>query len=188
VDESGTEVKFDKVLQGSHLIMRSANSKYELEYHFFPSHGSVKVIKADDKYAFLYEGPIGGEQEGTDKDKWVTKDGKENGKLCSNTECSSPFIYFVDSNPKDTQVWYIGVKGMTPGMGGDSYPVADSMVVVSYGRFGSWPNDKRALSGTEAVSVFGFHSKAADHTTISSFIDARLAAPFTAGPATGVLP
>lgn len=190
VDETGKDVAFPAsgALTGNHLIMRSANSKYELEYHFFASHAAIKIIKADDKYAFLYEGPIGGEQEATSKDKWVLKDGTANGKLCTNTECASPFIYFEDSDPKDTQVFYIGAKDTTPGMGGDAYIQEGNMVVVSYGRFGSYPNDKRALTGTAAVGVFGFHSKAAGHATISSFITSRLADPFTAAPVTGVVP
>ncbi|MBN2575631.1 MAG: hypothetical protein JXP73_13785 [Deltaproteobacteria bacterium] len=188
VDETGKDVPFTSVLTGSHLIMRSANTKYELEYHFFASHAAIKIIKAADKYAFLYEGPIGGEQEGTDKDKWVLKDGQANGKLCSTTECFSPFIYFEDSNTKDTQVWYIGAKDGTPGKGGDAYVQASNMVVVSYGRFGSYPNDLRAWEGTQAVGVFGFHSKSAGHAAIASFIDARLADPFNEAPTAGVMP
>ncbi|MDT0687401.1 hypothetical protein [Autumnicola psychrophila] len=190
VDENGEDVAFgpDGVLKGQHLRMRSANETYELEYHFFPSHVAIKVIKAEDAYAFLYEGPIGGEMEGPDVDKWYFKDGTENGQLCSASECFSPFIYFLDTDPKDTQVFYMGVDNQTEGVGGESYVQADNMVVVSYGRVGTWPNDNRSLTGTEAISVFGFHSKDAGHDDISNFIEARLADPFTAADPEGVKP
>ncbi len=190
VDENGNDVAFDAegVLKGQHLRMRSENSTYELEYHFFRSHAAIRVIRADDAYAFLFEGPIGGEQEGTDVDKWVLQDGSENGRLCSNSECYSPFIYFKDNDPNDTQIWYIGAKDTTPGHGGDSYVQSGNMVVVSYGRYGSYPNDLRRLEGTESSSVFGFYSKAAGHEQIVAFIQARLAEPFTAGDVTAVTP
>jgi hypothetical protein len=48
------------------------------------------------------------------------------------------------------------------------------MVIFSYGR----ENDERALSGTEAVSVFGFLSKGLGHENIDTFIKSRLEDPF----------
>ncbi|MBU1819971.1 MAG: DUF1593 domain-containing protein, partial [Bacteroidetes bacterium] len=72
VDAKGIDVVFNDKLEGDHLIMRSANASYEVEYHFFPSHAAIKVLKADNKYAFLFEGPIGGEQEASvEKDYYV---------------------------------------------------------------------------------------------------------------------
>ena len=168
--------------------MRSANDTYEIEYHFFMSHIAIEVIRADDKYAFLYEGPIGGEMEGTNVDKWVTKDGVENGTLCGATSCPSPFIYYEDSDPNDTQVFYMGAGNMTAGIGGEGYVQANNMVVVSFGRVGTYPNDNRSLEGTEPFAVFGFFSKATGHEAISTFIDARLADPFTPADDTGVMP
>jgi hypothetical protein len=159
--------------------MRSFNSKYETEYHFFKTHVAMKIIKADDKYAFLYEGPIGGEQ--TSADKWVFKDGSENKKsMCSMTACVTPYIYFVDPDAKDTQLWYVGTDKLTAGVGGDSYIHSAGMVVVSFGRSGSYPNDTRKLTGTEAICVFGFHNKA-EHKVIDEFITARLAKPYVSG-------
>lgn len=179
VDENGEDVAFgtDAVLKGQHLRMRSANETYEIEYHFFQSHVAIKVIKAEDAYAFLYEGPIGGEMEGPDVDKWYFKDGTENGQMCSASECFSPFIYFLDADSKDTQVFYMGVDNQTDGVGGESYVQADNMVVVSYGRVGTWPNDNRSLTGTEAICVFGFYDKKS-HKKISKFIESRLKNPF----------
>lgn len=180
VDANGEDLAFDAhgVLQGSHLRMRSANETYELEYHFFPSHIAIKVLRADDAYAFLFEGPIGGEMEGPDVDKWYFKDGTENGQLCSLTECFSPFIYFLDTDPEDDQILYIGAKNLQEGIGGESYVQKENMVVVSYGRVGSWPNDNRSLTGTDSIAVFGFYDKK-DHKEISRFIDQRLEHPFS---------
>lgn len=179
VNESGQEIAFNNQLEGDHLIMRSYNSKYEVEYHFFTSHIALKIIKANDKFAFLYEGPIGGEQESNTIDKWYSKDGAANGKPCGTTSCSSPFIYFVDSDPKDTQILYLGAANLTSGVGGDAYVAANNMVVVSFGRTGSYPNDTRKLTGTNPISIIGFLNKADGHSQISTFIEDRLDNPFT---------
>ncbi len=187
VDADGNDVAFNGRLEGAHLIMRSFNSKYELEYHFFPSHAAIKVLKADDKYAFLFEGPIGGEQDSSvEKDYYVLKDGKH--RECKSgglgylepefgNKFPSPFFYLADSDPKDTQVLYVGVKNTGPESAGDEgWRQGSNMVIFSYGR----DEDKRAFTGTDAVCVFGFHEKAAGHESISSFIEARLADPFSA--------
>ncbi|MBC7783973.1 MAG: hypothetical protein H7144_09040 [Burkholderiales bacterium] len=187
VDAEGKDVPFVDKLEGDHLIMRSANEKYELEYHFFPTHAAIKILKATGKYAFLFEGPIGGEQEAeVEKDYYVLKDGKP--RQCKAGELGflepefgnkfpSPFFYFVDSDPKDTQVLYIGVKNVGPETAGDEgWRQGQNMVIFSYGR----DQDKRAYTGTDAVCVFGFHPKEPGHEPISAFIEARLADPFSA--------
>lgn len=196
VDANGIEVPFTDKLEGDHLRMRSFNAKYELEYHFFPTHAAIKIIKAADLYAFLYEGPIGGEQETPlEKDYYVIKDGKPRavaGVACCGylekefgNKFPSPFFYLVDSDPKDSQVWYAGVKEVGPATAGDEgWRQGTNMVIFSFGR----DQDKRAYSGTNAVCVFGFHKKAA-HDSISAFIEARLADPFvSAGGPTSILP
>lgn len=184
VDARGDDVDFNGKLEGDHLIMRSANANYELEYHFFPSHAAIKVLKATRKYAFLFEGPIGGEQEASlDKDYYVLKDGKH--RECKSgglgylepefgNDFPSPFFYLADSDPNDTQVWYAGVKNAGPESAGDEgWRQGQNMVIFSFGR----DQDKRAYTGTDAVCVFGFHAKG-DHGAISNFIESRLAAPF----------
>ena len=180
VNENGQEIPFSNSLEGDHLIMRSYNATYEVEYHFFTTHIALKIIKANDKFAFLFEGPVGGEQENNSIDKWYTKDGAANQKQCNISGCSSPFIYFVDTDPKDTQILYLGAANLNNGVGGEAYVAANNMVVVSYGRSGSYPNDTRKLTGTDPISVIGFLPKADSHTEISNFIDEKLANPFTA--------
>lgn len=187
VDANGHDIPFVNRLEGEHLIMRSANATYELEYHFFPSHAAIKVLRADDKYAFLFEGPIGGEQEASvEKDYYVLKDGIH--RECRTgglgyldpefgNEFPSPFFYLVDSAQEDTQVFYAGVKNGGPESAGDEgWRQGLNMVIFSFGR----DEDKRAYTGTDAVCVFGFHPKAPGHKAISSFIESRLANPFSA--------
>lgn len=186
VDSEGSEIAFDEMLQGNHLIMRSANPKYELEYHFYPSHAAIKVIKANDSYAFLFEGPIGGEQESSvEKDFYVLKDGKH--RECKEgglgylepefgNKFPSPFFYLEDSDPNDPQVWYAGVKNAGPESAGDEgWRQGSNMVIFSFGR----DEDKRAYTGTDAICVFGFHPKGS-HERISKFIESRLESPFAA--------
>jgi hypothetical protein len=192
VDASGAPVTFTDKLEGAHLIMRSSNATYELEYHFFVSHAAIKVLKAGNKYAFLYEGPIGGEQEASiEKDYYVLKDGKKrefkelglgglDPEFKAANKFPSPFFYFADSDAKDTQVLYMAAKGTAPATAGDEgWRQGTNMVIFSYGR----DEDKRAYTGTDAVSVFGFQPKDAGHEAISAFIEARLADPFN--PASG---
>jgi hypothetical protein len=186
LDANGEALAFEGSLSGDHLIMRSWNSQYELEYHFFPSHAAIKVIRADDKYAFLFEGPIGGEQESSiEKDYYVLKDGEPRQLVAGGlgylqpefgNKFPSPFFYLVDSDPKDTQIWYVGVKNTGPESAGDEgWLQGENMVIFSYGR----DEDKRAYTGTDAVAVFGFYSKVGGHDAISEFIEARLEDPFS---------
>ncbi|WP_083139941.1 nucleoside hydrolase-like domain-containing protein [Polaribacter reichenbachii] len=183
VNEKGEEINFDKKLVGEHLIMRSANDKYELEYHFYPSHISIKILKAEDRYAFLFEGPIGGEQEASiEKDFYVLEDGikrevKQGGLGYLEPEFGnkfpSSFFYLEDSDPKDKQIFYAGVKKTSPESAGDEgWRQGINMVIFSFGR----DEDKRAYTGTDAICVFGFHNKG--HKSISKFIKKRLNEPF----------
>jgi hypothetical protein len=176
---------FDGRLEGEHLVMRSQNDTYILEYHFFPTHAAIKVIRALDKYAFLFEGPVGGEQEASiEKDYYVLKDGVHRELVAGGlgylepsfgNDFPSPFFYLVDSDPADPQVLYVGVKDAGPETAGDEgWRQGTNMVIFSFGR----DEDQRAYTGTDAVCVFGFHPKG-DHEDITAFIEARLAAPFS---------
>ncbi|PKA97759.1 hypothetical protein B0O79_1428 [Flavobacteriaceae bacterium MAR_2009_75] len=185
IDEEGNTLDFKDKLEGDHLVMRTSNDSYDLEYHFFPSHAAIKIIRADDKYAFLFEGPIGGEQdEAVEKDYYVLKDGKHRATVTGGlgylepefgNKFPSPFFYLADSDPKDTQAFYVGVKNVEPETAGDEgWRQGTNMVIFSYGR----DEDKRAYTGTDAVCVFGFYSKNS-HEAISNFIESRLENPFS---------
>ncbi|MFI1744692.1 nucleoside hydrolase-like domain-containing protein [Thalassobellus sediminis] len=180
IDENGNNIEFKDKLEGDHLIMIASNATYELEYHFFTTHAAIKIIRADDKYAFLFEGPIGGEQESQiDKDYYVLKDGvhrevKSGGLGYLEPEFGnkfpSSFFYLVDSDPKDAQVFYAAVKNVGPDSAGDEgWRQGDNMVIFSFGR----DEDKRAYTGTDAVCVFGFYDKTS-HKKISRFIKSTL--------------
>ncbi|SNR54867.1 hypothetical protein SAMN04488009_2320 [Maribacter sedimenticola] len=184
-DAKGNPIAFNHILEGDHLIMRTSNETYDLEYHFYPTHATIKIIKAKDNYAFLYEGPVGGEQEAPiEKDYYVLKDGVhrtfvEGGLGYLNPEFGnkfpSPYFYLADSDPKDTQVFYVGVKDTGPTAAGDEgWRQGDNMVIFSFGR----DEDKRAYTGNEAICVFGFYPKG-PHDQISTFIESRLKQPFT---------
>lgn len=184
VDKNGKKIAFNQKLESDHLIMRSANDKYELEYHFYPTHATIKIIKAEDKYAFLFEGPVGGEQESSiEKDYYVLEDGikrelKAGGLGYLNPEFGnkfpSPFFYLADSDPKDKQVFYAGVKNTSPSTAGDEgWRQGNNMVIFSFGR----DEDKRAFTGTEAICVFGFYNKSS-HRKICKFIKSKLKKPF----------
>ncbi|WP_198513444.1 nucleoside hydrolase-like domain-containing protein [Confluentibacter lentus] len=184
VDENGNKITFNGKLEGDHLIMRSSNDVYELEYHFYPSHAVIKVLRADNKYAFLFEGPVGGEQDvSIEKDYYVLKDGKHReikagglGYLESEfgNKFPSPFFYLVDSDPNDKQIFYVGVKNVAPKTAGDEgWRQGDNMVIFSYGR----DEDKRAYTGTDAICVFGFYEKDS-HKKTSKVIESRLKNPF----------
>lgn len=185
VDADGNEIVFTDKLEGDHLIMRSFNDTYELEYHFFPTHAAIKVLKADDKYAFLFEGPIGGEQEPPiEKDYYVLIDGVPRGLIHGGTglidpvfdnKFPSPFVYMVDSDPEKPQILYIGVKDTGPETAGDEgFRQGENMAIFSFGRGGT---NGRSLTGTDAISVFGFFEKNS-HEETTEFIQARLKEPF----------
>jgi hypothetical protein len=196
VDEAGNDVAFENdVLVGSHLIMRSSNATYELEYHFFRSHAAIKILKADDEYAFLYEGPLGGKQNDNGfADYYVLEDGVQRDTFggglgyidpAFGNKFPSSFLYFGDPEPGDTQVWYFGVKDTGPESAGDEgWKQGDNMVIFSFGR----DDDQRAYTETAATCVFGFYSRDAEHAEIASFITSRIADPFTAADGAGVIP
>lgn len=206
VAPDGKDLTFSDKLEGSHLVLRSSNSTYEVEYHFFPTHAAIKVLKAGNNYAFLFEGPVGGEQEKSiSKDHYVLKDGI---KRMFNSEASpfgglgwidpafsstkqfpSPFFYFVDTDPKDQQILYVGAKGLAPSSYGDEgwmqcNASGANMVIFSFGR----KNDKRSLTGTGATSVFGFLPRSNTHEQTTAFIEDRLKAPFVPTTSTSVGP
>jgi type 1 glutamine amidotransferase len=182
VTADGTPIELTGRLEGEHLILESWNDDFRLRYHFFPSHAAIEVVQADDLYAFLFEGPIAG-QMNIEEQRYVLEDGVPRtiaygdllrsrlGHLDFERNFPSPFFYFTD--PVAEQVLYIGAAGQSDG-GDEGWAQPANMVIFSFGR----ENDIRALSGTEAVSVFGFLDKDLGHESISSFINARLDNPF----------
>jgi hypothetical protein len=192
VDKDGKDVEFKDKLEGSELIMRSFNANNEVEYHFFASHVAIKIIKMESGYCFHFQGLIGGEPEKSPTDFYVLKDGvKRNIPIggaavpadVNSKKWPSPFLYMVDSNEKDTQVFYMGAKNLPADYVGDEGWIATAgdilnIQIFSFGR----SNDKRTITGTDPVFIFGFQPKDAGHEKISKFIEDRLADPFKAGP------
>jgi hypothetical protein len=192
LDKDGKDIEVgDKGLEGDHLIMRSFNADHEVEYHFFPTHAAVKMIKMNEKYAFHFQGLIGGEPNASPRDQYVLKDGKKRDLLLNGAglpkadfpdgKFKSPFVYMVDNDDSKTQVFFMAAKNITTDNYGDEAWLTGcqdkslNMAAVSFGRkFGGI----HSLTGTETIFLFGFQPKAAGHEKISAFIEARLAAPF----------
>ncbi|NHE56178.1 hypothetical protein [Cyclobacterium plantarum] len=180
IGEDGKPIDFADTLQGRHMVLASSNEKYKIRYHFFPSHAAIEVLEANDLFAFLWEGPVGGEMD-IDQQYYVLEDGVhrkfEHGKGLGylnpdfGNNFPSPFFYFVDEDAD--HILYVGAKGVSEG-GDEGWVQPDNMAIFSFGR----DDDKHALSNTEAVAVFGFLDKEMGHEKISSFIKDRLADPF----------
>ncbi len=191
LDQDGKEITFNGKLEGDHIIIRSYNETNEVEYHFFVSHVAIKVIKMGSPYAFHFQGLIGGEPEESPKDYYVLKDGKKRDVQKGSTgvpaeftdkKWPSQFLYMVDSDEKDTQVFYMGAKNLAPETYGDEGWMAtgpDGILNIQIFSFGR-NNNKHSLTGTNEIFIFGFHPKTAGHESISSFIEARLTDPFIA--------
>jgi hypothetical protein len=192
LDKDGKEVEVKDTLEGEHLIMRSFNPTNEVEYHFFPSHAAIKIIKMGSPYAFHFQGLIGGEPEVFPKDYYVLKDGKKRNvdaepgnksvpKEFTDKKWPSPFLYMADSDEKKTQVFFMGAKNLPENHADEGWlargPAPDTILNIQIFSFGR-NNDKQTLTGTDAVFIFGFQSKAAGHEKISKFIEDRLADPF----------
>jgi hypothetical protein len=186
LDKDGKDITFTDKLEGDHLIMRSFNDTWEFEYHFFPSHVAIKPIKVGGKYAFHWQGLVGGESDKSPKDFYVLKDGKQRdiptggGGVPAEFkgQWPSPYFYLVDSDEKDTQVFYMGAKNLPAAHGDEGWmatcPGGDlNMAAFSFGRKGGY-----TLTGTDEIFIFGFQPKAGGHAAIDAFIEARLADPF----------
>jgi hypothetical protein len=186
VTATGEPIEFTGRLEGEHLILESWNDSFRLRYHFFPTHAAIEVLQADSLHAFLFEGPIAG-QMNILLQRYVLQDGVHRMIPHSPETCGgrclghldpafgrnfpSPFFYFAD--PEAEQILYFGVTGQSEG-GDEGWAQPRNMVIFSFGR----ENDRHALSGTGAVSVFGFLDKSLGHQAISDFISARLENPF----------
>lgn len=180
IGTDGNPVKLTDSLRGQHLRLVSSNEKYKVRYHFFPSHAAIEVLEAKDLFAFLWEGPVGGEMD-IEHQHYVLEDGMErefeHGKGLGylNPEFGnnfpSPFFYFVDEDAD--QILYVGATGVSEG-GDEGWVQPDNMAIFSFGR----DDDKHALSNTDAVAVFGFLDKEMGHEKIRDFIKDRLSVPF----------
>ncbi len=180
IDENGDPIAFENQLVGDHLILESWNDHYRVRYHFFPSHAALEVVEANEPYAFLWEGPVAGELD-IFKQYYLLEDG-ERREFAVNTGLGylepefgrnfpSPFFYFLDEDAE--QIVYIGAKGQSDG-GDEGWSQPGNMVIFSFGR----EDDEHALTGTDAVAVFGFLDKDMGHKNISEFIKNKLNNPF----------
>jgi hypothetical protein len=191
MDADGKDLTFADKLEATHLVMRSSNDTWEFEYHFFPTHVAIKVIKAGGSYAFHFQGLIGGEPDASPKDHYVLKDGKKRdiGKDATfpaeftGGQFPSPFLYMEDSDEKKTQVFYMAAKNITAAHMDEAwYATCGETLNVAIFSFGRKPGSSNyTLTGTDSVFLFGFQPKASGHEAISGAIEALLADPFKGG-------
>lgn len=128
IGEDGDPIDFADALQEQELILASSNEKYKIRYHFFPSHAAIEVLEANDLFAFLWEGPVGGKMD-IDRQYYVLEDGihrefeHDKGLGYLNPEFGnnfpSSFFYFVD--PDADQILYVGATGVEEGEMKDGY-------------------------------------------------------------------
>jgi len=180
VDEKNNRIEFDGYLEDEHLILESWNDNYKVRYHFFYSHIAIEVIEADEPYAFLWEGPVAGKMN-IDQQHYVLEDGQKRefahgmglGYLDPefNRNFHSPFFYFLDDSA--SHVVYIGVKNQSEG-GDEGWAQPDNMIIFSFGR----EDDDHALTGIDAIAVFGFLDKSIGHEEMKSLIYSHLNEPF----------
>lgn len=160
---------------GEHVIIESENPTMTFRYHFFPTHGAIEVLKAEETYCFLWEGTTGGSVE--EEDFFVLADGvKRHAKELNTVHDMSPeWVYFGD--PKLEDMMLIG-----------KYPDDDHMdenwrsfgiyELYSFGRTDRSQNWKRLLTGTEHTFVYTFLPRETSHDDVSKMANALLEKPF----------
>ena len=183
IDTNGNPIEFQDRLEGDHLILEVWNDDFKLRYHFFPTFASIEVLQADEMYAFLWEGPPAGKM-AHHKQHYVLQDGIERDFPLHTPYCylepefgrhfPSPYFYFVDHDAQP--IVYVGVRDKSDG-GDEGWIQPGNMVIFSFGREAG----DVALTGTDAISVFGFLDKDMGHEAIDVFIKARLEDPFAYG-------
>ena len=181
LDRDGKPIAFDQKLVDGYLILEVWNDNYKLRFHFFASHAAIEVLEAKEKYAFLWEGPPAGKM-AHHKQHYVLQDGLVRDFPLHTPYCfiepefgrhfPSPYFYFVDNDA--SQIAYVAVKDKSDG-GDEGWIQPGNMVIFSYGREAG----DLALTGTDAISVFGFLDKELGHTSIDSIIKASLDKPFS---------
>ncbi|HYO95215.1 MAG TPA: hypothetical protein VER33_11920 [Polyangiaceae bacterium] len=188
------------MFEGESLVMKSSNTNFEVEYHFFATHIALKMIRAGGRYSFLYEGPIGGvHQPGVD---WIVGDSDPmpgtqrpvmnsplgagrpvNGDINTTAFVGRSFgKFFYMGDPVAKQVFFVA-KTPDTAETDEGYGQASNMTIASFGRGLVNNVGTRQLTGTANVCTFGFLTKELGHPAIKTFIEGTLANPFM--PAAG---
>jgi hypothetical protein len=159
-----------------HIIINSYNSKMEFNYHFFPSHGAIEVVKAEDEYCFLWEGTNGGSV--NDDDFFYTSDGtKRTARSERNTIGDFPdeWMYFGDP---DRDVMFLHGKRPDDEINDENWRRLSTFELYSFGRGDKNDGWRRRLTGTDNYYVFTFVDASMAHAEVEQTITDMFAKPF----------
>ena len=173
--ESGSVNRIVGPSSGEHVIIESENDTMKFRYHFFPSHGAIEVLKAEDTYCFLWEGTTGGTVDPADY--FVLADGvKRFGKDLNTVPDMSPeWVYFADPQLHDMML--IGKYPDDEHMD-ENWRDFRTYELFSFGRTDRRENWKRLLTGTDHYFVYTFLPRETPHEGVTNFIEALLNKPY----------
>ena len=161
-----------------HIIINSKNETMEFNYHFFLSHGAIEVIKAGEKYCFLWEGTNGGSCE--QADFVCFSDGVKRYMTKTNYHDDIPdeWLYFGDPNLKN-----VFLMGMCPDdkLYDENWRDVKNYEVYSFGRghgSSSPPWGPRTLTGSQNYLVYTFVERTNSQKEIKTLMNGLLAKPY----------
>ncbi len=171
----------------NHIVINSSTDLMEFNYHFFSSHGAIEVIRAEEKYCFLWEGTNGGSVE--DEDYFVTADGETmyagNEKNRIN-DFPEEWMYFGDPNRSSI---FLHGKRPDDNIKDENWRRGNTFELYSFGRGDPRDGWKRRLEGTDNYYVFTFLDANTSHDEITDIINRLFEYPYRpldADPDTGV--
>jgi len=181
--DSGSTTKIvNGVTEGDLVVLESTNGTFTFQYYFFADHISIKVLKSEGEYNFLFEGVAGGTADA--EDYFVTADGKKHIPKGEFWDFTPEWFYLGD--PKAKNLLFLA---KTPD---DDAPNENhrqirpngqhNMDLYSFGRTGREHGyTVQGMSGNEHVAVIGFVSADRTHNEIAAMIEGILADPFSPG-------
>jgi PelA/Pel-15E family pectate lyase len=181
--DSGSTTKIvDGITEGNVVILESSNEKFSFQYWFFADRITVKVLKSEGDYTFLWEGVAGGSADS--EDYFVTADGKKRIPSGEFWDFSPEWLYIGDPKSK-----YVQFLAKTPD---DDAPNENhrqirpsgehNMDLYSFGRTGKEHQySVQGMSGNDHIAVIGFARAGQPHNQIAAKIESYLAEPFQSG-------
>ena len=182
---SGSTTKIvDGITEGDVVILESTNEKFTFQHWFFADRVSIKVLKSEGEYNFLFEGVAGGTADA--EDYFVTADGTqhiptEDGEFDDFTpewfylgDPKSDFVLFLAKTPDDDAPNENHRQIRPDGQ--------HNMDLYGFGRTGQEHAYKvYGMSGNEHVCMIGFAPQRRTHNEMIAYMEAYLANPFTSG-------
>lgn len=173
--DSGSVNRIVGPSSGEHVIIESENETMKFRYHFFPSHGAIEVLKAEDTYCFLWEGTTGGSVD--PEDYFVLADGEKRygGELNTVYDMSPEWVYFADPLLHDMML--IGKYPDDEHMD-ENWRAFHTYELFSFGRTDRRQNWQRLLTGTEHYFFYTFLPRETSHQDVTQIAEALLQNPY----------